>query len=333
MLETDPRVASVRINSGLSFTDLPKQKYSWVPLPNEFGRNVKDYSLALNADRTTADLMLTTQEEQVPVRVESKDRSSFSMYEFGNTNVRVSGTQRFTQMGDIGRLVRTFEPETIHKENRQYKVGITFDYTGNRERAIEWAEEQEEKLALELPFGFEFEEVTAPPFSASSDKWVLIIIMVLVIFVICSVLFESLRQPLIILMIIPISFIGLFLTYTLFKVTFGPGGFAALILLGGISVNASIFIINQFNQSSRNNEAVFLAVKAKTKPILLTVFSTCVGFLPYVFFIPATDFWYKFGVGVIGGLVFSLIGIFIYIPAMLMKAPDTEMKTKPATVV
>ena len=46
----------------------------------------------------------------------------------------------------------------------------------------------------------------------SSPYWLLVLV-ILIIYFICAVLFESLRQPLVIISMIPISFIGVFLTF------------------------------------------------------------------------------------------------------------------------
>ena len=49
-----------------------------------------------------------------------------------------------------------------------------------------------------------------------------------------------------IVVLIPISFVGLFLAYPLFGVSFGQGGFAAMIMLCGITVNAGIYLTSEY---------------------------------------------------------------------------------------
>ena len=55
--------------------------------------------------------------------------------------------------------------------------------------------------------------------------------------------FESLRLSLAVIFMIPISFIGLFLTFGLSDLSFDQGGFAAFVMLCGIVVNAGIYIL------------------------------------------------------------------------------------------
>ena len=79
------------------------------------------------------------------------------------------------------------------------------------------------------------------------SKYLLLLIIIVVIFVICSILFNSLKQPLIIISIIPVSFIGLFLTFYIFNLGFDQGGFAAFILSCGFTVNSAIYLMDEYN--------------------------------------------------------------------------------------
>lgn len=131
-------------------------------------------------------------------------------------------------------------------------------------------------------------------------------------------------QPLIIIILIPISFIGLFLTFAFTKFTFDQGGFAALIMLSGISVNAGIYILNQYNLLKTNyrkqmpqRSELSLYIKAynhKIIPILLTIISTVLGLVPFLTDGRNEVFWFSFAVGTMGGLLFSLIGIVFILP-------------------
>jgi multidrug efflux pump subunit AcrB len=96
-------------------------------------------------------------------------------------------------------------------------------------------------------------------------------------------------------------------------------------LLSGITVNASIFIINGFNKlkkefPNRNKIELYLeAFKQKIFPIMLTIVSTILGFIPFVKDGQNEVFWFALGVGTIGGLIFSLFGILFYLPIFTLK--------------
>lgn len=115
----------------------------------------------------------------------------------------------------------------------------------------------------------------------------------------------SLRQPLVIIVMISIWFIGVFLTFSLFGLKFDRGGFASFVLLSGLVVNAGICLINDYNIFRRNGVRAGLhtyirAYNRKIVPIMLTVLSTVLGLVPFVV-ISREPFWFSFAAGAMGG--------------------------------
>lgn len=121
------------------------------------------------------------------------------------------------------------------------------------------------------------------------------------------------------------SFIGVFLTFYLFDFNFDQGGYASFILLCGISVNSALYIINDYNNlmkeyPNRNQQLMYYkAFNYKIIPVVLTIVSTVVGLIPFVWSGQNEAFWFSFAVGSIGGLLFSLIGIYFYLPLFVLK--------------
>ena len=128
-----------------------------------------------------------------------------------------------------------------------------------------------------------------------------------------------------IIFIIPVSYIGVFLTFYWFKLNFDQGGFASFVLLCGITVNASIYILNEYNairsRSPRMSalRAYTTAWNAKIIPIFLTVVSPSLGFIPFMVGTDKEAFWFPLAAGTIGGLVMSIIGIFFFLPVFVRK--------------
>jgi multidrug efflux pump subunit AcrB len=61
------------------------------------------------------------------------------------------------------------------------------------------------------------------------------------------------------------------------------------------------------------------AWNAKIIPIFLTVVSTILGFIPFMVGTGKEAFWFPLAAGTIGGLVMSVIGIFIFLPIFTLK--------------
>ena len=132
---------------------------------------------------------------------------------------------------------------------------------------------------------------------------------------------------------IPISYIGVFLTFYLFGLNFDQGGFASFVLLCGITVNASIYILNEYN-SIRKRYPLLSDVQAYTKawnskiiPIFLTVVSTILGFIPFMIGQGKEAFWFPLAAGTIGGLIASILGIFMFLPIFSLKK-QKKMKSE-----
>ena len=162
--------------------------------------------------------------------------------------------------------------------------------------------------------------------SDNSTNYAFLLLLILtIIYFVCSILFESLRQPFIIISVISISFIGVFLTFYLFELNFDQGGLAIFVLLSGITVNASIYIIDGFNKLRKRNpnenylELYLHTFKQKISPIVLTVLSTILGFIPFIKDGQNEVFWFALGAGTISGLLFSMIGILFYLPLFTLK--------------
>lgn len=165
-----------------------------------------------------------------------------------------------------------------------------------------------------------------------NKQYLLLFLIIVIIFFTTSILFNSLKQPLSVIFVIPISYIGVFLTFYWFKLNFDQGGFASFVLLCGITVNASIYILNEYNQirerfpRMRPIRAYQKAWNAKITPIFLTVISTILGFIPFMIGDEKEAFWFPLAAGTIGGLIMSVIGIYLYLPIFVLK----REKQKPA---
>ena len=60
------------------------------------------------------------------------------------------------------------------------------------------------------------------------------------------------------------------------------------------------------------------AFNHKIIPILLTILSTILGMIPFLIDGPDEQpFWYSLAVGTIGGLIFSVVPIFLFLPSVL----------------
>lgn len=265
-------------------------------------------------------------DQSIAIDYHSSQRDKFDVWHLMNSYINVGDNPIcYAHIGEIGR--RSVGTQ-ITKTNQEYSLDVAFEYEGSSELSDRFIKKTTEEVNAALPVGYRTTNASYGWYDDSGTQYWLILLIVVIIFFTCSILFESLRQPLVIISLIPISFIGTFLTFHFSQINFGTGGFASLVLLSGLVVNAAIYIINEYN-SIRNSypertkrlSPVKLYVKAynhKIIAVLLTVLSTVLGLVPFLIDGPLAEaFWFSFAIGTMGGLLFSIIALVFFMPILI----------------
>ncbi len=229
------------------------------------------------------------------------------------------------KLSDLAVVEKGQMPQQVVKENQQYRLCLQYEYIGSSTQGNKLLEKDLEEFNRILPLGYSAESDRQQwSWGKDNKQYWLLALVISIIFVITSVLFNSLKQPLAIIFVIPISFIGVFMTFYWFRLNFDQGGFASFILLCGITVNASIYILNEYNSIRRRFprisplRAYTKAWNAKVVPIFLTVVSTILGFIPFMVGMNKEAFWFPLAAGTIGGLAMSIIGVYLFLPVFTL---------------
>ncbi|HEY3373047.1 MAG TPA: efflux RND transporter permease subunit [Prolixibacteraceae bacterium] len=246
----------------------------------------------------------------------------FNVWDLNNRPVPI-GEKQF-KFSSLGKVDKQKSGNDIYKTNQQYQLFVAYDFIGPEPLARMVREEHEKELSRILPLGYTVRQSQWGGWDKEDKKqYLLILLVIVIIYFICAILLDSLLQPLAIIFMIPVSFIGVFLTFYLFDLNFDQGGFASFILLCGIVVNAGLYIVNDYNnfcrdRDVRDNLKIYLkAFNHKIIPIFLTIISTVLGLVPFVWSGQKEVFWFAFAVGAMGGLIFSVTAILFYLPLLL----------------
>ena len=227
----------------------------------------------------------------------------------------------------IAEITKETETQSIYKENQNYIKLVNFQYLGSSKFGNKHLETVLKEMKNEMPMGYEIKSLShGYLFNKENEQYEQIILLViLLVFFICAVLFESLKQPLIIIFVIPLSFTGIFLTFYLFDFNFDQGGWAAFVLLSGLVVNSAIYIVNEHNNIKKSGKKLsdlktyIKSFNSKIVPILLTILSTILGLTPFVIYGQNDVFWFALAAGTIGGLLYSLVIIVLFLPLFIIK--------------
>jgi multidrug efflux pump subunit AcrB len=263
-----------------------------------------------------------TNNELQPVSLVSDSYGNFSVWDLNNRPVSIGEKQ--LKLSSLGRVAKQKSGNDIYKTNQQYQLVVVYNFIGPERLSKIVREQHEKELAQILPLGYSVRQYEWGGWDKKDkNQYFLILLVILIIYFICAILLESLRQPFAIISMIPVSFIGVFLTFYMFDFNFDQGGFASFILLCGIVVNAGLYIINDYNnfcraKGERDSLRLFLkAFNHKIIPIFLTIVSTVLGLVPFVWSGQNEVFWFAFAVGAMGGIIFSIVAILFYLPLFI----------------
>ena len=120
--------------------------------------------------------------------------------------------------------------------------------------------------------------------------------------------FNSIRRPLIILLTIPLSLIGVIAGLLIAKPYFGFMTLLGIISLSGIVINNAIVLLDRINIEISENglspaRAVIEASQRRLRPILLTTMTTVGGLIPL--WLGGGPMWEPMAIAIIFGLAFA----------------------------
>ena len=226
------------------------------------------------------------------------------------------------QLDNVLRLSNQSNPPQIYRFNRyvsatvsaQPAVGVTLGQGIDEMRKI-GKEVLGENFATTLAG-------TSRDFAESSSSLLYAFIFTLVlIYLVLAAQFESYRDPLIVMLTVPLAMAGAVLSLYFFNQTLNIFSEIGIIVLIGIVTKNGILIVEFANQKKdlglSLNEAVLEGATLRLRPILMTSLATGLGALPIALAIgAAAKSRVPMGITIIGGLMFSLVLTLYVIPAL-----------------
>lgn len=148
-------------------------------------------------------------------------------------------------------------------------------------------------------------------------------VAIALVFIAMAIQFESVRQPLITLVTIPLAAAGAFGALKFAGHTLNLSGWIGLILLFGIAVNHGIVMIDYINQLRRGGlplkEAAVKGAGVRLRPILMTSITTIFGLIPLAFGTGSgSELQAPMAVAVIGGLTTSVLISLFVVPGLVL---------------
>lgn len=174
-------------------------------------------------------------------------------------------------------------------------------------------------LPADYKLGFTGEELKRKD-SMKNLSFALILSLVLV-FMVLAAEFESIIQPFVVMLTIPMAGIGTILAFFILNQPLNMMAYIGIIMLGGIAVNNAILLIDRINQlregGMNRKDAIVLAGSQRIRPILMTSLTTILALLPLTIGIgESASLRAPMAIAVIGGMVSSTLLTLVVIPCV-----------------
>lgn len=222
-------------------------------------------------------------------------------------NLKVKGQMgNMLPIHDVAKVEQNETDKTIYRKNQKRVVYVLADMAGRLESPAYAILGMGDKLnQIQLPKGYSLQELyTKQPDNEGdySIKWdgewqitleafrdlgiafggVIIIIYMLIVG-----WFQSFKTPIIMMIAIPLSLIGIVLGHWLLGIFFSATSFIGMIALAGIMVRNSVLLIDFIESRLREGipikQAIIEAGAVRTTPILLTTGSVVIGAIIILF--------------------------------------------------
>jgi multidrug efflux pump len=156
---------------------------------------------------------------------------------------------------------------------------------------------------------------------SSSSLLFAFMLALILIFLVLSAQFESFKDPLIVMMTVPLALTGAMLFMWYFNITMNIFSQIGIIMLIGLVSKNGILIVEFANQRKRAGlskmDSIKYAAAARFRPILMTSLATILGISPLALGLgEGAQSRVAMGIAVVGGMLFSTLLTLFVVPAM-----------------
>jgi multidrug efflux pump len=228
------------------------------------------------------------------------------------------------QLDNIVTLTENSQPPTLYHYNRYKAATVSATLAQGRTLGEGIAAMRDiAKKTLDESFHTDLSGPSRDFVESGSNISFAFILALLLIYLILAFQFESFREPLIIMLTVPLAMAGAMLSLWLFGMTLNIFSQIGMIMLVGLVTKNGILIVEFANQKRLTGmaklEATIEASSARLRPILMTSLATVFGALPIAIGLgTGAESRMPMGIVVAGGLLFALILTLFVIPVMYL---------------
>ncbi|MCH5291323.1 MAG: efflux RND transporter permease subunit [Treponema sp.] len=257
----------------------------------DFGLNVygvgSEISAAING--TTASRFTQNGDDiDVVVRLSEKDKTKLT--DLDQISVMSSSGIR-VPLSSFAHYEETLAPVTIHREDQSRIIHVTAKPVSGL--SLDKVQQRLQKLindnipkdeSVTISFSGDYEDMM----EAVSNFALIILMAAILVFVVMASQFESLVDPFIVILTIPLSFIGVIMIYGITRTRLNIVTVMGVLVLVGTIVNNGIVLVDYTNllrkRGYKLEEACIESARNRLRPILMSTLTTVISLAPMAFF-------------------------------------------------
>jgi multidrug efflux pump subunit AcrB len=224
---------------------------------------------------------------------------------------------------DVADVRPAIGPTNINRENQNRVLRLSGDVLTEVAPITEVVDSVRARLAtLTIPDGYgvviggDFEAVQ----ESNKQMALVVFLAVFLVFVVLAVQYESVIDPLVILLAIPLAMVGVIAILWATSTPFSAPVLLGMILLAGIVVNNSILMVEFVEHYRRESGvsaevAVVEAGAVRMRPIVMTTLTSTVAMIPIALGIGAgSELMQPLAIATVGGLSLSAVLTLVVVP-------------------
>jgi multidrug efflux pump subunit AcrB len=233
----------------------------------------------------------------ITLSLEDKDKTSIQDIQ----NLKIKGSRgNVVPVSDLVKVTTDTLQNTIYRKDQKRVVYVLADMAGALESPVYAILGMNEKLEkMQLPKGYKVNELYMDTPSDESDftvKWdgewqitlevfrdlgAAFLVVIIVIYMLIVGWFQNFKTPLVMMVAIPLSLVGIVLGHWVLGAFFTATSFIGMIALAGVMVRNSVLLIDfieiRLNDGIPMKQAIIEAGAVRTTPILLTTGAVVIG--------------------------------------------------------
>ena len=236
------------------------------------------------------------------------------------------------KLGSVAHFEFKERPSMIRRVDRKAHHRVTGTYEGDDYEAMQ--SEIEDRLnTYPFPAGVSWSWSDRVMKDSEEEMAMLLnlVLALILVYLVMASLFESLTQPLMILVTILFSAVGAFWFLFITRSEMDVMAMIGMMILIGIVVNNGIILMDRFNQLYRGGipleEALLRGAQERIRPILMTASTTVIGLVPMAIGNAGIGggYYYPLARCVIGGLTVSTLLTLIGLPVIVILSRRSKL--------